>query len=542
MAKNESRKRDDFSYETIRRIKGMAGDVCSMPQCRVITGGAKLLRDNTFSIGVAAHICAASPGGPRYDANMSKEQRKSYENGIWLCQTHARIIDADPSRFPVEILASWKSEAEKWSMSSVGQKLITQLEHDKAVRVAVGRSIADLLGGGDAIKAPIQDIVLGYEEGLNELDSRFLVKVARRSNGILEHQIFSKPGEQGRFNITFKNKSINDSVEISIIRMIEHGEKVRFERDEFEFSGSKLFEHIPTNEGGWLSIGGGNRPVELAIYLIMKDGEEEEFANFKSMLVSGTKYGKITGEAFSGLLSANFNFSICGEYPKLNIALNSKFWIGQDVNRLGYFSNIKKIVKHLRGDNVSGFAVDIIRDKQAYRVGTGSLENTTSFSNAMIWHVDILSAARKVSNVLFQPLTVKDFDMSVEDEETLMRYAALLEGDLIETVSAGHEFCQGVFSPDGPKYYNEILHEKNEPSVRFVEDEGRFFNILGNQIKPPPVNINIEPCAVNRFSYVEGHNAGKDGFVVYAVDGTKCVVSLHKDRQWVFDSKDIDSL
>lgn len=112
MAKNESRKRDDFSYETIRRIKGMAGDVCSMPQCRVITGGAKLLRDNTFSIGVAAHICAASPGGPRYDANMSKEQRKSYENGIWLCQTHARIIDADPSRFPVEILASWKSEAE----------------------------------------------------------------------------------------------------------------------------------------------------------------------------------------------------------------------------------------------------------------------------------------------------------------------------------------------------------------------------------------------------------------------------------------------
>lgn len=121
----------------------------------------------------------------------------------------------------------------------------------------------------------------------------------------------------------------------------------------------------------------------------------KEFANFKSMLVSGTKYGKITGEAFSGLLSANFNFSICGEYPKLNITLNSKFWIGQDVNRLGYFSNIKKIVKHLRGDNVSGFVVDIIRDKQAYRIGTGSLENTTSFSNAMIWHVDILSAAHE---------------------------------------------------------------------------------------------------------------------------------------------------
>ncbi len=198
-------------------------------------------------------------------------------------------------------------------------------------------------------------------------------------------------------------------------------------------------------------------------------------------------------------------------------------------------SNIKRIVKYLRGDNVSGLSVEIIRDKQAYRVGTGSLENTSSFSNAITWHVDILSAARKVSNVLFQPLTVKDFNISMEDEETLMRYATLLEGDLIETVEAGHEFCQGVLSPDGHKSYNEELHGINQPSVHFVEDEGNFFNLLGNQIKPPPVNIDIEPCAVNRFSYIAGDNVGKDGFVIYAIDGTKCVVSLHKERQWVFD-------
>ena len=55
----------------------MSGDVCSMPSCRVISGGSKKLRDNSFSIGVAAHICAASPGGPRYDLRMSKEDRKT---------------------------------------------------------------------------------------------------------------------------------------------------------------------------------------------------------------------------------------------------------------------------------------------------------------------------------------------------------------------------------------------------------------------------------------------------------------------------------
>ncbi|MOA10759.1 hypothetical protein D3C78_1306630 [compost metagenome] len=205
---------------------------------------------------------------------------------------------------------------------------------------------------------------------------------------------------------------------------------------------------------------------------------------------------------------------------------------------MGYFSNIKKIVKHLRGDGVLGFAVEIVRDRQAYRIGAGSLEDTAPLVDAMIWHVDILSAVRKVSSVLFQPIFVKNFNMSVEDEEGLMRYASLLEGDVVETVRAGHEFCQGAFSPDGLKNFDGEHHEESEFSVRFVEDDGRFFNLLGNEIKPPPVDVSIERCAVNRFSYIDGGDIGKDGFVVYAVDDTKCVISLQKDRQWVLDSSD----
>ena len=30
-----------------------------------------------INIGVAAHICAAAPGGPRYDSAMTEEERKS---------------------------------------------------------------------------------------------------------------------------------------------------------------------------------------------------------------------------------------------------------------------------------------------------------------------------------------------------------------------------------------------------------------------------------------------------------------------------------
>jgi hypothetical protein len=46
-------------------------------------------------LGVAAHITAASPDGPRYDQNLSSEQRKSPDNGIWLCQNCAKLVDND---------------------------------------------------------------------------------------------------------------------------------------------------------------------------------------------------------------------------------------------------------------------------------------------------------------------------------------------------------------------------------------------------------------------------------------------------------------
>ncbi|PDT33907.1 hypothetical protein CO671_23100 [Rhizobium sp. M10] len=65
------------------------------------------------TIGVAAHICAASMGGPRYDLAQSKEERRGKENGIWLCQNCGRLIDADPLQFSKERLHEWKRSAQE---------------------------------------------------------------------------------------------------------------------------------------------------------------------------------------------------------------------------------------------------------------------------------------------------------------------------------------------------------------------------------------------------------------------------------------------
>ena len=65
------------------------------------------------NIGVAAHISAASLHGPRYDPNSNSTERSSIMNGIWLCQSCAKLIDSDPTKYSKELLVNWKADAEK---------------------------------------------------------------------------------------------------------------------------------------------------------------------------------------------------------------------------------------------------------------------------------------------------------------------------------------------------------------------------------------------------------------------------------------------
>ena len=106
--------RDNFTPDTIRRAAGRVGYRCSFPNCPNTTIGASMENTRKMSItGVAAHICAAAEGGPRYDENMTADERKSVENCIWMCQTHAKLIDTDTSTYSAELLRKWKADAEK---------------------------------------------------------------------------------------------------------------------------------------------------------------------------------------------------------------------------------------------------------------------------------------------------------------------------------------------------------------------------------------------------------------------------------------------
>ncbi|MGB3519025.1 MAG: hypothetical protein WBA43_21400 [Elainellaceae cyanobacterium] len=75
-------------------------------------------------------MTAASSGGPRYDASLSSQQRKSPENGIWLCQNCAKLVDNDPSSYTLERLNHWKRTAEREAIHEIEGRTLSSIPSD----------------------------------------------------------------------------------------------------------------------------------------------------------------------------------------------------------------------------------------------------------------------------------------------------------------------------------------------------------------------------------------------------------------------------
>ncbi|WPO90974.1 hypothetical protein [Chryseobacterium sp. HR92] len=207
--------RDNFTSKTKEILAKRVAWRCSFLGCRRITVGAgHKSSSHVINLGEAAHIYAASPEGPRYDEKMTKEQRISIENGIWLCRQHARIIDSDYSNYSAETLIQWKLIAEKEAIN-----LLKTLEREsislpttflsigsKIVVEAIWKSVNNGVWQFEIQKfilGEINDIRVFNDESIEEL--RYIVIETqgdgRMISGDLNWEIID-----GRYNISLTPK------------------------------------------------------------------------------------------------------------------------------------------------------------------------------------------------------------------------------------------------------------------------------------------------------------------------------------------------
>jgi hypothetical protein len=115
------RVRAEFSQAIKRTLSQRVGLLCSNPTCLAPTTGPQSDPSNVINLGVAAHITAAARGGPRFDPSMSGDARVTASNGIWLCQSCAKLIDSDVAVYRKDLLHQWKTRAEQEAKARLGR-------------------------------------------------------------------------------------------------------------------------------------------------------------------------------------------------------------------------------------------------------------------------------------------------------------------------------------------------------------------------------------------------------------------------------------
>ncbi len=137
--------RDEFSAAIKDTLAKRVGFRCSNPGCRQATSGPQEDAHGVVNVGVAAHITAASAGGPRYNPNLDSAERGAIANGIWLCQTCAKLVDSDETAYSVDRLRDWKRTAEATAADELESRRAPN-SGIEAVSLEAWRIMPDLLG------------------------------------------------------------------------------------------------------------------------------------------------------------------------------------------------------------------------------------------------------------------------------------------------------------------------------------------------------------------------------------------------------------
>src|SRR5215218_3044955 len=173
------RTRDEFPAATKRVLANRVGTRCSNPDCQRTTSGPNSDLEKAVNIGVAAHITAAAPGAPRYDAGLSEEERKSTQNGIWLCQICAELIDNDTVRYPSELLREWKRGAEDRALASVSGATSTLGDIGLSSSAVLLASEVDRLAAqmSETVDQDLERMISTWREGRAEEALKWLSEV-----------------------------------------------------------------------------------------------------------------------------------------------------------------------------------------------------------------------------------------------------------------------------------------------------------------------------------------------------------------------------
>ncbi len=150
----DNNKARQYKPTTVRRLDTLSGNECAEPNCN-----KKLIAEDGQSIiSKICHIEAASKDGPRWNKNMTDDERRDFSNLILLCDEHHTIIDNKNNEaiYSVTLLKKWKTDHEAKILHLIsGDNILTK--NSSALNTVInfiGDKIINPLYYSETVNAP----------------------------------------------------------------------------------------------------------------------------------------------------------------------------------------------------------------------------------------------------------------------------------------------------------------------------------------------------------------------------------------------------
>ena len=234
----------DITQKTRDRLYSLSGNQCAFPDCNV-----KLFDEDGTNISNICHIEAASPGGERYNANSTDNDRRNYENLILLCSNHHTETN-DVNKYTVEVLKKMKREHEaKFLKPEILRK------HPSALNIVINYIGNKIIGG------PIDEFA-----NAPKIQNKILYNNIQAYKSIIEEYALYNSNLNKLYKEIEEQGSTKKEIILHNIRELYLKEKANKSIEEVKSHADDIIENIKNNL--WRIIESSENSLELPIEII----------------------------------------------------------------------------------------------------------------------------------------------------------------------------------------------------------------------------------------------------------------------------------
>lgn len=478
--------RDNFSTKVIRQLRTRVAHRCSNPECRVPTVAAGVRPDAVTSIGVAAHIHAASVGGPRYCAEMTTQERTSIENGIWLCSACSIKIDRDVERYSAELLREWRVKADDQAVQELGKPLPSANDaRDQITMTLTGLPMS-------FAPTAIQNVHAASALALEKLDPRFHVETSHHHR-TTTFTLHAKENVPMSFII---DTGANAECKAQLSAMLDHGQIARVGANGVSLKGSPLFEQALSSSmlaGGEFVFKPKGKPV-VAKLSLFDDVTQQVIAldDIHGLMAVGRKSLTFKGSGYGNLLTLTIYVPVASEATgdaSFTLETDLERWVGRDVRTLPYFDKIADLYQRL----MQGWAADVRLEFEGAMLLGGRISRGQTHPLVVNVHtiLEYTRRARVFASRLDKDISFQLSPFTAADHERLAETARILDGkEVYSHDGVNGVTCTLIATTDGANI--RLLHEQLVPSeVIFVHQATEPLEVFGQPVGLPDLKTTL---------------------------------------------------